>query len=152
MLLVENAEARGLGLAAVELSSGAGRRFVAARLELGKHDGEFGAVADALFNNRKNGDAGKIGEEMFEFYDAGFEFAVAGGFGQFFEFKGLIERKFTDRVAGDFGEMRAHSELFSHFVGEGADVGAGGTFDDEAGDGACNFEKAEFKDFHVDGF
>src|SRR5258708_11829641 len=120
-LLVEDAEARGprLGVrrigfsgnwlerSGVEFGGGAGRRLGAARLELRKSDGEFGAVADALFDDWKNGDAGEIGEEMFEFYQAGFEFAVASGFGEFFEFDGLLEGKFSNGGAGDFGEMRA---------------------------------------------
>jgi len=136
----------------VEFGGSSGRRQGAAGLELRKGDGEFRAVADALFDDGKNGDAGKIGEEMVEFYQTGFEFSVTGGFGEFFELDGLFERKFSDGGAGDFGEMRAHSELFSHFVGEGTDVSAGGTFDDEASHGAVDFEEAEFKDFDFDRF
>jgi len=109
-------------------------------------------VANAFFDDWKNGDAGEIREEMFELDDAGFEFAVAGGFGEFIELESLIERKFSDGGAGDFGEMRTDAELFSHFVSKRADVSTGRTFDDEARDGALDFEKAEFEDFDIDRF
>jgi len=107
-------------------------------------------VANALFDDRENGDAGEIGEKMFELDDTGFEFAVAGSLGEFFEFESLIEREFADGSAADLAEMRAHAELFSHFVGERADVGAGRTFDDEAGDGPFEFDEAKFEDLDFD--
>jgi hypothetical protein len=65
LFLVEDAEAWRAWLAGIELCSGAWSWFGATGLELRKRDGEFGAVADALFYYRENGDAGKVREEMF---------------------------------------------------------------------------------------
>ena len=81
-------------------------------------------MTHALFDYRKNGDAWKIGEEMFKLDDAGFEFAVACGFGQFFKPESLLERKFAHGGAADFRQVRAAAELLSHFVGEGTNVSA----------------------------
>jgi hypothetical protein len=107
LLLVENAQTRWTRFAGIELGGSAGRRFRAAGLELREHDGEFAAVTDAFFHYRENGDAGKVGEEMFEFYYAGLEFSSARGLGQFFQLEGLFERKFAYRGARDFSQVRA---------------------------------------------
>src|SRR6476646_7023162 len=106
-------------------------RFGSSELELREHEGEFGAVAHALFDYGKNGDTGKIREQVFELNEAGFEFSVAGGFGKFFQPEGLFEREFANSGASDFGKVRAAAQFFSHFVRQGANVGAGRTFDDE---------------------
>ena len=47
--------------------------------------------------------------------------------------------------------MRAAAKLLAHFVGEGADVGAGRAFDDEAGNVAGDFGEAIFEEFDFDG-
>ena len=150
-MLVEDAKTQRARFASVEFGGGARRGFGAASLELGESDGELGAVTNAFFNNGENGDAGKTREQMFEPDDAGFEFAVADGFGEFFQFESLINGKFADGGAGNFGEMCAAAELFAHLVGERADIGARRTFDDEAGDRSVDFGEAVFKYFDFDG-
>ena len=85
VLLREDAEARNARSSCVELRGGARSRFGAAGLELRHEDIEFGAVADAVFDDGQNGDAGEIGKQMFERDDAILKFAVARGFGKVFQ-------------------------------------------------------------------
>ena len=87
-----------------------------------------------MFDDRQNGDAGKIGQKMFELDDAILQFAVAGGFGKIFQLERLFEGKFADGGATDFGEVRARAKLLAHFVRQRANVGAGRALDDKASD------------------
>jgi len=85
LLLGENAKAGSAGSSAVELGSRAGANLGAAGLELRDEDIKFGTVADAMFDDGQNGDAGEIREQVFERDYAVLKFAVAGGFGKIFQ-------------------------------------------------------------------
>ena len=84
---------------------------------------------------------------MFKLDDAILKFSTARGFCEFFELERLFDGKFADGSARNFSEVRAHPELFAHFLGKGADVGAGRALDDEASEGSVDFREAKFEHF-----
>lgn len=109
-------------------------------------------MTDALFEHRQDIGTRIIGQQIFERDEAALEFAFSGGLRQFFHFDGLIERKFADGGAADFGEMRATTEFLAHVVSERANVGAGGALDGETRARAIDFKETIFEKLDGDGF
>src|SRR5262249_33754249 len=134
VLLVEDPQARKLRFACVQLSSRSRRRLNPPGLNLREADIELRAVADFAFHDGQHVGARQIWQQAIEADKVIGNSSGTGAWGKFFEFARLIERKFSNREAGDFGEMPAAAELLAHFVGQRADIRAGRAFDHEAGD------------------
>jgi len=147
ILLAENAEAGHGVRVSIELRGRAGRKFLAARLNLRNEHVEFGAVADFLFENWQDGSAGVIGEKILEGNEEGRKLPFPLGLEQFIERDGLIEGELTNGGAADFRKMRAAAKLLAHVVGKRTDVRAGRAFDGETSDRAFDSGEAIFEKF-----
>src|SRR2546425_10474665 len=146
-LLIEDAEARRLRPPAVKLRRGTGRKLEAAGLDVRQRNVKARAVAHPPLDDRQNIDAGEVRQEALERDKAIAEASRAGCFGELFEPDSLLERKFAHGGTHNFRQMRAAAELFPHFMGERADVGAGGAFDREPREAGFHAHKLVFKDF-----
>ena len=75
-------------------------------------------MTDALLDNRQHVCAGEIRQKIFERDQTLLEFAGTRSFGQIVKLPCLLEGKFTDGGAADFGKVRARADLFAHFLSE----------------------------------
>src|SRR2546423_12800176 len=129
VLLSKYAQAGWSRFTAIQLRGRARRRLHAAGLDLSDSHIEFGAVAHAPFNDRQNVHAWKVRQQILQPNQVICKLARSRTFRQLFEFDGLLERKFSHRRTRDLREMRAATQLLSHFMRERADISAGGAFD-----------------------
>src|SRR5712691_12698413 len=79
LLLAENAQARGLALAGVELCGGALRRMDAAGLDLRELYVEFRAVANAPLQDGQDCDAWQVEQQLLERDDVTRQIALSSG-------------------------------------------------------------------------
>lgn len=147
-LLIEDAEPRGLPIAGIELGGRALRRGDLSGLNLREGQIEFGAVADAAFDDGQHRGAGQFRKKILERDDAVGEAAgLRIGF-ELGERDRMIEREFTDGGADNFGEMRARALELAEIVGQRANVSAGAAFHHEARE--RTFDACETKFVHFD--
>ena len=106
-LLIEDAEARGLPVARIELGGRTLRDGRLSRLNLRERQIELRAVAHALFDDRQDGRAGQIGQQALERNHARGDLSGFCVRGEIFERDSVIGREFSHGGASDFGEVRA---------------------------------------------
>src|SRR5260370_41489615 len=129
VLLAEDAKARRLWFATIELRGGARRGLHTPGLDLRQRHIELRAVAHAALDDRQHIHTRKIRQKVFEPDQIVREFPRAGRFRQFFQPDRLLDREFPYGCARKPCEVCATTELLAHLERQRANVSARRTFD-----------------------
>src|SRR6266481_4088097 len=148
IFLAEHAQPRRLNFFGIQMRRGARRQLHAARLQLRRHDVEFRAVANLLFQYGQHIGSRKIRQQVLQRDQARLEFSILLRLRQFFETDGLLQREFSHRRAADFRQMRAPTQLLSHVVRQRPDVSSRRALNRKARDRPFYSRQAVLENLH----